>query len=709
MRYWLLIYFCWGLSLFGVAQRHLYYAPASTQAMLEPLPKTDPLWQPLPPKGQLPPKNSYWIRIDFEEDAPKAIEDYLLVLGLNVDEARLILPSGKQLRSGRLVPAHQKNAFLPEPVALFRTSERPRSGESWYARVEERSGMPLELSPKVYDFVQWEREQAPIQQRRYLMQAAFQGTIWVMVVYSMAIFLTYLDKVYLYYACYMAAISVFVAQSYGMLIEFVLGDFPELDVLFRAAGIHLAAIFYFLFMRSFLDLESLSRRLWRGIKVLEWVVLANLLLSMVILLGWENVRLYRVETAALFGMIYIAVITASLWLWRRDRNNILLRYFLGGTLAIMVSGVVGVTMYFVSSAPVNLGFWAQNGVVFEIIFFSLGLGYRMKAEEKEKRRIEAENARILLEQNQLLEEKVLERTHEIELKSEEILTQNEELHQQQEEIIAQRDYIEEKNAELKEQNQRITDSLRYAQTIQESILPATEVLEAAFQDHFVMYYPKDIVSGDFYWYEKVDDYQFVAVVDCTGHGVPGAFMSMMGSILLNEIVIEERLHQPSDILEELDKLLRYSLNQSSGSNRDGMDVCLCRIAPVDDGFELCFAGAKRPLLVQFPERSSVEVLAPTRRSIGGRTRKERVFEEQRLVVPSQTRLFLFSDGYADQHNMSGIKLGSLQLQQHIEQTGQASLQEQGLLLHNALKAHQEQQSQRDDITLVGIELGIQVP
>ena len=663
-------------------------------------------WQPYTTDLSFLPKRVYWLKIHLQEALPPVIEDYLFAFGLNIDEATLALPNGRTLKSGRLIPLPEQTVFTPRSRAMFRfPGESYKAGSVFYVRLEERSGMKPEVGIALHDYIEWKRAQEPERVQRYLLQAAFQGTIWIMVLYNMAIFLIYLDRVYLYYASYMAAVSLFVAQTYGLLIEFVIGHAPEFDLLMRAVGIHLAGACYLMFMLSFLDLRQIAPRIHKVIRFLVVGIMVNLVLSISIIYFLENVKLYRVSSSLVFGLIYLTVIASVLFLWRRYPKNTLLKYFFGGTIAIMGAGVIAVVLYFTSDGYVNIGFWAQNGVVIEIIFFSLGLGYRMKLQERERRRIEAENARILREQNQTLEERVRERTQELRLKNEEVLTQNEELHQQQEEIIAQRDYIEEQNGELKEQNRRITDSLRYAQTIQDAILPTDESLRSCFSDHFAMYYPKDIVSGDFYWHEQAGGYHFIAVVDCTGHGVPGAFMSMMGSILLNEIVLEEQCYEPAKILEELDHLVRYSLNQGSGSNRDGMDLSICRLKHHEEGgTTLTYAGAKRPLFYFDWQSHTLKKVKGTRRSIGGRLRHQRPFEQQQFDLHKGTRLYLFTDGYPDQHNLRGVKLGSLRLEQLLEQIAPNDLQEQGLTLHEKLRKHQGTQEQRDDITFLGLEL-----
>ena len=160
---------------------------------------------------------------------------------------------------------------------------------------------------------------------------------------------------------------------------------------------------------------------------------------------------------------------------------------------------------------------------------------------------------------------------------------------------------------IEQKNNKITDSIRYAKTIQEAILPTQEHLSNLLGNFFLVFMPKDIVSGDFYWIDKKDEYIFLAVADCTGHGVPGAFMSLVGNNMLNEIVREEQEYEPERILKRLNERIRLALRQEEDANRDGMDIGICRFKQLPNGkTEMAFAGAKRPLYVVTPENELEE-------------------------------------------------------------------------------------------------------
>jgi len=203
--------------------------------------------------------------------------------------------------------------------------------------------------------------------------------------------------------------------------------------------------------------------------------------------------------------------------------------------------------------------------------------------------------------------------------------------------------------QIKEKNKKISDSINYAQRIQSSILPDTKLLQQFFPRSFIFYRPKDVVSGDFPWFFKKDDTYYVAAVDCTGHGVPGALLSFIGYFLLNNIVGTGKDYTAAEILDRLHQGVRKNLKQDQeGANgRDGMDLALCKITPSKN--ELQFAGAHRPLyLVRNGELTEYK---GSRKGIGGTPlprRIEKDFENNLINYQKGDKIFIFSDGLPDQ-------------------------------------------------------------
>jgi serine phosphatase RsbU (regulator of sigma subunit) len=267
--------------------------------------------------------------------------------------------------------------------------------------------------------------------------------------------------------------------------------------------------------------------------------------------------------------------------------------------------------------------------------------------------------------------------------------------------------VREQSRQVQEKQEQLLDSIRYAQQIQHAILPSTDELREAVADHFILYRPQQVVSGDFYWHYVRGNLHFFALADCTGHGVPGAFMSMIGNTLLNKLVVQAQVVDPSTILEGLHTEVVAALRQHSGQrNNDGMDVGLCCWERQPNGtIQLAFAGAKQNLLYLEPG-GTMERLTGVKRSVGGTVRrsKHKPFETRVATVTPGTRLYFHTDGFPDQQNDAGDKFGSPALAELLTRLAPLPMHEQRFRLEEALAKHQQRQQQRDDITLIGLQL-----
>jgi predicted ATPase/serine phosphatase RsbU (regulator of sigma subunit) len=261
-----------------------------------------------------------------------------------------------------------------------------------------------------------------------------------------------------------------------------------------------------------------------------------------------------------------------------------------------------------------------------------------------------------------------------------------------------------KNNELYEKNVRITDSVRYAMNIQAAILPLESEMSRLFPQHFIIYKPKDLVSGDFYWISEVEKYRFVSVIDCTGHGVPGAFMSMLGHSLLIQIVNENKKLLPSEILLGMHEGIGKSLKQSETDNKDGMDVCICRLEDYENQkTKVLFAGARRPLYYIINEE--LQEIKGNRYSIGGVLRTlERKYQDHEIIMPKESLIYLSSDGLADQANKKRDSFSMLRLRAFIAQNCHLEIAQQKDLLLSDWEFFRQETEQRDDVTLIGIRL-----
>jgi serine phosphatase RsbU (regulator of sigma subunit) len=288
----------------------------------------------------------------------------------------------------------------------------------------------------------------------------------------------------------------------------------------------------------------------------------------------------------------------------------------------------------------------------------------------------------------------------------EINAQNEELFQNQEEILAQRDFISEKNKELETRNLFIQKSINAALNIQQAILPYQKKLDELLKDYFILYRPKDVVSGDFYWLNQVKNKTILVVADCTGHGVQGAFMTLIGNTLLDKIVRVWDITDPTQILYHLHEEISIVLRQEDTKNDDGMDLVVICFEKADDKYiKITFSGAKNSLYYILPdENATIQTLRGARRSIGGKQSESKVFENQEIILPKGSLIYTGSDGLIDQNNFERNRLGEKKLLKVLEANHHLSTAEQKLALEKALDAYMEGTLQRDDILWVGVRV-----
>ncbi len=307
------------------------------------------------------------------------------------------------------------------------------------------------------------------------------------------------------------------------------------------------------------------------------------------------------------------------------------------------------------------------------------------------------SVRRLRKQKEYLEKVVKERTAEIRMK-------NTELEQQKEEIEAQRDEIEVQRDKIEEKNKNITASITYAKRIQEAMLPLKDKIEQSFDDYFILFKPRDIVSGDFYWFAQKNNKSIFTAVDCTGHGVPGAFMSMIGSEILTTIV-NQGITIPAEILDYKNRYVRKALKQGQTDNQDGMDMSLCTIDKLNKSIE--WAGAKNPLI--YIKNKELFHIKGDMQSIGGHQmvkKKDKKFSNHTISYADATTYFyIFTDGFQDQFGgPKNRKFMVKRMKELIYDNHQKPMHEQHEILNTAIEEWKKNVEQTDDILVIGFKL-----
>jgi serine phosphatase RsbU (regulator of sigma subunit) len=279
---------------------------------------------------------------------------------------------------------------------------------------------------------------------------------------------------------------------------------------------------------------------------------------------------------------------------------------------------------------------------------------------------------------------------------------NRKISQHNEEILAQRDEIQAQKEQIEDYSDNITNSIRYARRIQRAALPDIEILSKYFLDYFIFYRPKDIVSGDFYWMKEKNGRLFVAAADCTGHGVPGAYLSILSISLLNEIANRADI-TAAEVLEELRGSIKTSLRQEQKNpfeTQDGLDISL--IIKNRDSHEIQYAGAYNSLCLT--RKGKLSEIKATRCPVGPYP-KEKSFENHVIPIQGGDRLFLFSDGFQDQSGgPKNAKFKSRPFKQLLAKTSELPPKAQKLNLEQNFDNWKAGHEQIDDVLIIGLQV-----
>lgn len=622
------------------------------------------------------------------------------------DSALLLYQSGDDYPFSQKIIPHRKNIF---PIYI-------NEGQTQEFLIElESDGEVINLPLRVY-------EKTGFFESDYRHQFAFgfyYGIMLLVVFIYFFFFILLRDKSFLYYIIYVFFQAAMQFSLDGYAYQFLFpsgGYFTNHILIFNVAG---AIVFLLFYVSAFLKIKERSPGLLRVYKIA--LVLALLICVMSFIPG----KAYEISFPLINGVSLLMSILAiiSVYLMRRKGEKIC-NYF---TMAFAVL-ILGAILFILGNFNIagNADFSQDTlkiASALEVIILSLSMSNKYRDLQKEKEDAQAVALQSLEEKNALmdqinirLEKQVKERTAEIE-------------HQKQ---------------ELAEINAEILSSIKYAKRIQTAILPAPEHAENVLKEHFVFYLPKDVVSGDFYFIEQANttdasqkNFSIFAAVDCTGHGVPGAFMSIVGNNYLVQGLTEPSVNSPADALNFLNKgvvkALRQDASNKSNAVRDGMDIALCALE--NKTKTLHYAGAKNPVYVvrnnsvtnpfgeNVPEKNLLksdsadiwlyEVKAD-KHPIGAFMDEElQPFTNKEIPVQSGDMIYVFTDGFADQFGGShlpdgegkGKKYTYKRFKQFLMAVSQLPTQEQFKKLETEFARWKGNTEQIDDVLVIGVRVG----
>lgn len=505
-------------------------------------------------------------------------------------------------------------------------------------------------------------------------QLFFQGAMLLMSFYNLLFFFVVRDRAYLYYALYILCMALVSVEAYTWTRQV-----PYTTSLITTTVALLITICYVQFVRYFLNIPRLRPVVSR---YFDYWVYFHLVISLSALLFYYPAPDLLLENKLILSMFMLDMLV-GVWFvyiaWKA--NPVLAVYILIGYLAMTLPLSVAILKQILldGADPQTDGIIVQAGVLIELISFSLGLGYRSKAAEQERLHVSEENRRIIKEQNVVLEQRVKERT--------------EALHTTLQTVSKQRDDI--------------VSSINYALRIQNAIIPKESELQKHL-DCFAFFRPKDIVSGDFYWFAQKGDTKILAVGDCTGHGVSGAFMTMIGNDMLRHIVHDMGISAPDQILNCMPSLLEKTLQHAEGSVSDGMDIAIVAISGLDDGSRLvAYSGAMNPLY--HVHEGILSEIKADKRPIGGRWQADFAYQCHLITIPaggSAPTFYLCSDGFQDQFGgEANRKFMVKNLKKLLTDMAQKPLPEQKKLLTETFDQWKKEEEQTDDVLVVGLRLG----
>jgi serine phosphatase RsbU (regulator of sigma subunit) len=624
---------------------------------------------------------------------------------------------------------------------LFPVEDRDFIYKDWHAVT-----LPLEKGESQTFYLRWRAEEnvvAPYMQlfaqetiTRYdrierMVLFGFLGTMLIISVFFLFLFGVIHERQYLYFALYIGSLAVFLFISAGYLDEYFWKEdnfFLKFLDRFQPYIMSWISVFFLLFGIAYLDLRRKLKYWYRSVVVVLSLTGVRILLVLFEVLFNLNypeiiddiftiVWVFTVAIIPLFILIMPAIFRIRSGFrpgWYFLISNLVLIALVYITLYSSEFSFTVLTLYdsMVTRIFINSGVYVA--AVLQILIFTFGLAQKIRLDALEKKEIQEQiidqlrvNEKLKDQVNRELEGKVMERTREIN-------EQKKEIESQRDEIEAQRDMVFAQNTEIK-------DSIDYAQRIQDAVLPRQEYLSRVLSEYFVLYKPKDVVSGDFYWIREVNGSLVVVAADCTGHGVPGAFMSMLGITLLNEQLTRDHLDDPAAILDNMRSKVKEMLVQQGKveEQKDGMEMSIAIIHK--EKKLLHFAGANNRLILVRNSNQLSGKKPELESSLAGKDSylfdikgdrqpigfywEETKFTNHRFEVKEQDTIYLFTDGFMDQFGGEQRKKFKIhRFKELLLSLQKEPMQKQKQLLENAFNKWRGDIEQIDDLCVVGIRI-----
>lgn len=512
------------------------------------------------------------------------------------------------------------------------------------------------------------------------------GILLVMIFYNFFIYISLRNNAYLYYILSIICTLIIFSASTGYLFRYVYPNWMTVNNYSTRLFMGIAAIVLTLFAVKFLEIKK-STWLYR-------VFILNIVLAVIaIVLTMTDV--WPGSTNTFISLFTPFLIIAGAIVWYRGNSSA--KYYVFAWISYLTGGLL-ISMRNSGRLPITVltSHAVEIGSVLEVVLLSLALADRYRRLKKEKELATKKVLEVQKKANEELEDKVTERT--LTLKE-----RNEELNQINEELDSTLYTVQIQKEEIELQNKQILDSINYAERIQQAILPSHKDLNQCFSDIFVLNRPRDVISGDFYYFSKKENRVILVLADCTGHGVPGAMMSMMGVNLMERIFSENENIKPNEALEKMDYYLAKTFSNQEKQVRDGMDVSICILDKEQK--KLWFSGAKQSLFRT--QKGAITVYKKSVQAVGGFHRMDLdKIPLHEINYNPEDRFFMFSDGYPDQFGgENGKKFMIKKFRESILETANLPLTQQKEILSLQIEEWMKRgnELQTDDILVIGFE------
>lgn len=618
--------------------------------------------------------SAYWIIFKLK-NITKSKKRFLMEVArplTNIVNLYIVDESGNVTvkKSGDEIPFHERDF---EHRKLFFNIELEPNREISYYLYLVSDGEVITLPIKL-----WSPDS--LQKRDYWEQyilGFYYGMLMFVIIIFFFFYTALREKSFLYYILYVLALFFLQLSIDGLAYEYLWPNYVWLGNHAIGLSACIAMFFVLKYAQSFLKIQEILPKLNIVFKVFLYLIIITFGIA------FTKGTLYAINFPVIniIALITDLLILLAILIAIRKKHKVDLYFALA-----FVFLIIGIVIFILGNFNVipnsNITeYGIKMGSALEVIFLSISMSNRYRSIQKEKEVAQQIVLEKLEEMNKLKEDINIELEKQVKERTKEINQQKE---------------------ELAEKNKDITDSIIYAQRIQSAILPTDEQIKEFLTESFVLFKPKDIVSGDFYWFAAKKKKIFIAACDCTGHGVPGAFVSMIGNDLLNQIIIEQDKNDPGEILSLLNKGVKSVFSRKGEQEaEDGMDMALCVIDLQNNQLE--FSGAQNPLLLI--RKGELIYTKGDKTPIGGDTEMSYNFTNHKTDLQKGDIIYIFSDGYQDQFGgPQNKKFMIKRFKELLLSIQNQPMEEQKEQLNKALEEWKENEEQVDDILVIGIRI-----